>query len=76
MADIKLAKLPDRAAIKITIAIRPDLNRSLARYAEFYRAIYEDEESIGDLIPAMVEAFLESDRAFARWCRDANARPE
>jgi hypothetical protein len=40
MAEIRLGKLPDRTPVKLTISITPDLNHSLARYAEFYRLKY------------------------------------
>ena len=33
MADLRLAKLPDRTPVKITISIPPELNQSLADYA-------------------------------------------
>jgi len=66
MADLKLAKLPDRTLVKITISISPDLNQSLGQYAEIYRAAYGEAEPVQDLIPAMLATFIESDRAFAR----------
>lgn len=71
MAGIKLGKLPDRTLVKLTISITPDLNHSLARYAEFYRLNHGQGDSVIELVPAIVNAFLESDRAFVRWCRDA-----
>ncbi len=66
MADLKLAKLPDRTPVKVTIMITPALHANLARYADLYAASYDHSASISDLIPAMLEAFLASDRAFAR----------
>jgi hypothetical protein len=66
MADLKLAKLPDRALVKLTINIPPDLNRALNLYAEIYRETYGEAEPVQELIPAMLERFLESDRAFVR----------
>ncbi|WEK43372.1 MAG: DUF2274 domain-containing protein [Candidatus Sphingomonas colombiensis] len=76
MVDIKLGKLPDRTLLKLTIGIHPDLNHSLGRYAAFYNATYRQEEAVAELIPAIVSAFLESDRAFIRWCREATDRNE
>ena len=35
MADLRLARLPDRTPVKITIGIPPALNQSLADYAAF-----------------------------------------
>ena len=66
MAELKLAKLPDRAPVKLTIAVPPDLNRDLADYARAYEEQYGETESFADLVPAMLQAFLASDRAFAR----------
>lgn len=66
MPDLKLAKLPDRTPVKVTITVAPDLHRALADYAEMYAARYGQRESIVDLIPAIISAFLESDRVFSK----------
>jgi hypothetical protein len=70
MADLKLAKLPDRTPVKITFTAQPDLNRKLQQYAALYRATYGETESVAELIPFMLESFLESDRAFAKAQKD------
>lgn len=72
MADIKLARLPDRVPIKVTIAIAPGLHRDLADYAAVYKAAYGEEQPVAELIPYMLAAFLTSDRGFSR-ARDALA---
>ena len=66
MAELKLAKLPDRTPVKLAIMITPDLQNALRDYAAIYAQAYGIEEPIGELIPAMLAAFLESDRNFAR----------
>ncbi len=66
MAELRLAKLPDRTPVKITISISPDLNQALADYAELYRATYDQAEPVQELIPAMLASFLDGDKAFAR----------
>lgn len=66
MDELKLARLPDRTPVKITIAVPPDLRQALADYAELYRESYGQEEAVQDLIPAMLASFLEGDKAFAR----------
>ena len=66
MADLKLPKLPDRTPVKLTLAIAPDLAADLALYAEAYEAAYSQRATIADLIPPMLAAFLESDRAFSK----------
>lgn len=64
--ELKRQKLPDRTPVKLTIAVGPDLSRALADYAEMYAAKYGQREAIVDLIPAMITAFLVSDRAFSK----------
>lgn len=72
MADIKLPKLPDRTPVKLTIAIPPDLKQGLDEYLALYRATYDDENaSLNDILPAMLDAFLASDRAFAKARKEA-----
>jgi len=66
MADLKLAKLPDRTPVKLTITILPELNDALRDYARCYAEAYGDEEPVTELIPAIISSFLESDRSFAR----------
>jgi hypothetical protein len=66
MSELKLGKLPDRTPVKITITVSPDLNLALRDYAAIYRTTYGEAESVADLIPFMLGAFLESDRGFAK----------
>ena len=66
MADIRLARLPERTPIKLAIQVTPQLFADLGRYAALYKDAYGREEAVADLIPAMLGAFLESDRAFVR----------
>lgn len=74
MATLKLRKLPERAPVRITIALAPELHRVLADYAAIYCEAYGQEESVADLIPYMLESFLENDRDFARAHRARAAR--
>jgi len=66
MTNLKLAKLPDRTPTRITITVSADLNQVLCDYQKLYAATYGASEKIADLIPFMLEAFLDSDRAFAK----------
>ena len=66
MADIRLKQLPERTPVKLTINLLPDLHARIGEYAAFYRDQYGREEPVAELIPAMLAAFLESDRAFMR----------
>lgn len=66
MGDLKLPQLPDRNPVKLNIAVMPDLHQALTEYAALYATVYGREEPVTELIPAMLAAFLESDRAFSR----------
>jgi len=66
MAELKLPQLPDRTPIKLSISVMPDLHQALADYASLYATAYGRDEPVAELIPAMLAAFLESDRAFVR----------
>ena len=66
MADLKLPQLPDRNPVKLSIVVMPDLHRALNEYAALYASTYGRDEPIAELIPAMLAAFLESDRSFTR----------
>ena len=74
MPDLKLAKLPDRKPVRITITVRPELNASLHTYAELYRDAYGEEETVQQLIPFMLENFLKSDSGFAKARREKAER--
>lgn len=66
MPELKLAKLPDRVPVKLTITVPPDLAQALREYAAVYRAAYGEAESVEQLIPFMLASFLEGDRGFAK----------
>jgi hypothetical protein len=66
MSAIRLPKLPDRTPVKLAISILPDLHQQLQDYAAAYAENYGTTEPVVELIPAMLAAFLESDREFAR----------
>lgn len=66
MAMLRLGKLPDRTPIKLVISITPDLQFALNDYAALYTQAYGATESIADLIPSMLAAFLEGDREFQK----------
>ncbi len=70
---LKLARLPDRTPVKVGITVTPDLAHALADYAALYNRTYADKAEVADLIPAMLESFLASDRAFAKARKEAEA---
>ncbi len=66
MPDLKLAKLPERKPVKMTINLAPDLHQALTEYAAVYETVYGRAEPVGNLVPYMLTSFLESDRGFAK----------
>lgn len=66
MAQLKLAQLPDRTPVKLALTVMPDLHQQIQAYATLYNESYGVSETINELIPAMLTAFLESDRAFTQ----------
>ena len=66
MVELKLPKLPDRTPVKITIVTSAELHRDLVHYADAYRATYGTAESIADLIPFMLAAFMTTDGGFKK----------
>jgi len=70
MPDLKLAKLPDRMPVKLSIAVSPDLHVALRDYAETYREAYGTGESIAELIPYMLSAFINGDIFFKKARRE------
>lgn len=73
MTELKLQQLPDRTAVKISITLSPELHRALGDYAQAYRETYGASEPVHELIPAMLEAFIHSDRVFAQRRRKGEA---
>lgn len=66
MARIKLAKLPERTPVRLTLTIQPELHRTLEAYAAAYNEAYGEAEKVTDLIPFMLEAYLAGDKEFAK----------
>jgi len=64
MTALKRAKLPDRKTTKITVTARAELSKLLADYVSAYEAEYNQQASVTDLIPHMLETFIKADRSF------------
>jgi hypothetical protein len=75
MPELKLAKLPARVPVKLTITVQPDLVQALREYAAVYRATYGEVESVEELIPFMLASFLEGDRGFAKARKEVSELP-
>ena len=63
---LKLDKLPDREAVKVTFTASAELKAALNDYAEVYRRAYGQKEGVAELIPFMLEAFMNADPGFKR----------
>lgn len=76
MPGIRLPRLPDRTPVKLTIGLLPEVHQALVAYASFYAGTYGQEEPVSELVPAMLAAFLDADRAFqaARRLEDGDGR--
>ncbi|WP_035681463.1 DUF2274 domain-containing protein [Bradyrhizobium liaoningense] len=69
---MKLAKLPDRTPVKMNVVLTPGLAQRLREYAIFYAETYGTKEEVAELIPFMLEAFLESDADFRKGSKRRN----
>ncbi|MBL4891022.1 MAG: DUF2274 domain-containing protein [Rhizobiaceae bacterium] len=66
MANLKLGKLPDRETTKITFTASAELKRLLEEYSALYEKTYGNQETVTNLIPFMLEAFIKSDVRFRK----------
>ena len=63
---LKIGKLPDWNPVKLTISVMPDLFAQIQDYVRVYEAEYGETETAQNLIPAMLEAFIQSDHQFKK----------
>jgi hypothetical protein len=71
---MKLPKLPDRTPVKLTTTLMPHLAARLRDYADFYAETYGTREEVADLVPFMLEVFLDGDADFRRASRVSGAK--
>lgn len=71
---MKLSKLPDRTPVKLSTTLTPTLAARLRDYADFYAETYDTREEVADLVPFMLEAFLDGDADFKRASRAGGAK--
>lgn len=74
MVELKLGRLPDRTPVRIPITVSPALSQKLAAYAGAYKEAYGEEERVSDLIPFILEQFLDNDRQFKNIAKPRRAR--
>ncbi len=70
---LKLAKLPNRTPVKISVTFTPDIHDALTDYATLYEKSYGAKEKIEDIIPYIVSAYLATDNGFKRARKELKA---
>jgi len=75
---LKLGQLPDRVSAKITVLVSPELKKALDDYAAVYASTYGQNETVAELVPYMLDAFLLGDGKFreARKSLSGEAPPQ
>lgn len=68
---LRLGPLPRNEVVRLTVALLAPVKADLDRYAELYGANYGEVVDAAALIPHMIAAFMERDRAFRRARQDA-----
>ena len=69
---MKLGKLPDRTPVKMNVVLTPSLAKRVREYADFYAETYGNKEEVVELIPFILEAFLDGDTAFKKEKKKVN----
>ena len=72
---LKLAQLPDRIPVKLTITLQPDVKKALDDYAAMYCRTYGTDEPVAELVPFMLESFLKADAGFKKGRKDLDGEP-
>ena len=72
---LKLAQLPDRIPVKLTITLQPDLKKALDDYAAMYSRTYGADEPVAELVPFMLDSFLKADAGFKKGRKDLDSEP-
>lgn len=72
---LKLAQLPDRIPVKLTVTLQPDLKKALDDYAAMYSRTYGADEPVAELVPFMLEGFLKADAGFKKGRKDLDSEP-
>jgi len=73
---LKLAKLPDRKPVRMTISLSAELATQLREYADAYRECYGETEDVATLVPFMLATFLRDDRSLRPQSRKPRAGRE
>jgi hypothetical protein len=71
---LRLGPLPRAELVRMTVNLPMSVKADLDRYAEVYRRTYGQTAIAADLIPDMIAAFMERDRAFRKARQAASSR--
>lgn len=71
---LSLGALPKTETLKVTITLSVDLKSRLDRYAALHSQAYGETVDAVAMIPHMLAAFVERDRAFKAQSRNSIAR--
>jgi hypothetical protein len=75
MTKLRLGPIPDDKPVTRTVKLPAALDAELRAYAEVYASVF-GAVSVERLIPAMLEKFIQTDRAFRARLKAAEARTQ
>jgi hypothetical protein len=76
MPSLKLGPIGDDRPVRLTIALPASVHRMLLAYAELHGRQTGQVVAVDKLVPAMLERFMTTDRAFAREWRKRPRRED
>jgi hypothetical protein len=68
---LRVGRIDRAAPTRLSIVLSAELKARLERYAELHAQTWGDAVNVAELIPHMLQAFIDSDKAF----RNAVKRP-
>jgi len=68
-SKLRLGPLPKTETVKLTVTMSIELKAMLDRYADLHAQAWSEPVDVPTLIPHMLAAFMERDRAFKTFCR-------
>lgn len=63
---LRLGPLPRSEVVRLTVVLPASVKADLDRYAELFGAVYGESVDAAALLPHMIAAFMERDRAFKK----------
>lgn len=65
-SKLRLGPLPRTESVRLTVSLPAAVKADLDRYAEVYVATYGEQIDAASLVPHMLAAFMDRDRAFRK----------